>query len=342
MLSENRAARRSRILAMGVGALMSFHAAAAWGAEPVKIRVSWIAPVTNWASILLEKKDLARHLGKSYLLEPVRYVGTPQMITALANRELEIANLAFSTLPIAIQNAGLDDLRVIADELQDGVDGYYSQEYMVLADGPIKSIENLKGKVVATVAAGAAVDVAIRTMLRKHGLEDKRDYAMVEAPLPTMRAMLAERKADLVPVVLPFALDPELRRIARPLFYNRDVVGVTQLLVWCARQSFLEQNRAAMVDFMEDTLRITRWFLDPANHDEVAAISGRLTKQPPERFGWPFTKQDYYHAPDMRPNLDALQKNVAMMRDLGFVTAEIDVKKYSDLSLIEAASRRPK
>jgi hypothetical protein len=54
---------------------------------------------------LLEKKDLAKHLGKSYLFEPVRYGGTPQMITALANGELEID--AFSTLPIAIQNAGV-------------------------------------------------------------------------------------------------------------------------------------------------------------------------------------------------------------------------------------------
>src|SRR5262245_21860836 len=197
--------RPARSLLTSLAVVMSLAAGAAWAAEPVKIRVSWIAPITNWGSLLLEKKELARHLGKSYLLEPVRYVGTPPMITALANGELEIANLAFSTLPIAIQNAGLDDLRVIADELQDGVDGYYSQEYMVLADGPIKRIEDLKGKAVATVAAGAAVDVAMRTMLRKHGLEDKRDYVFVEAALPTMRAMLADRKVDLVPIVLPFA-----------------------------------------------------------------------------------------------------------------------------------------
>jgi sulfonate transport system substrate-binding protein len=317
-------------------------AGAASGAEPLRIRVSWIAPITNWASLLLEKKDLARHLGKSYVLEPVHYVGTPLMITALANGELEIANLAFSTLPIAIENAGLDDLRVIADEFQDGVEGYYSQEYMVLADSPIKNIADLKGKVVATVAAGAAVDVAMRTMLRRHGLEDKRDYTMVEAPLPTMRAMLADKKVDLIPVVLPFAVDPELRRIARTLFYNRDVVGVTQLLVWTARQSFLDRNRAAMVDFIEDTLRITGWFLDPANHQEVVAIASRVTKQPADRFEWPFTQRDYYHAPNMVPNLDALQKNVAMMRDLGFVKTSIDVKKYSDLSIIEEAARRVK
>ena len=146
---------RSKFLLMIFAAAMSFHAGAAWSAEPVKIRVSWIAPISNWGSLLLEKKELARHLGKSYVLEPVRYAGTPQMITALANGELEIANLAFSTLPIAIQNANLDDLRVIADEFQDGVPGYYSQEYMVLSDGPIKKIEDLKGKVVAINAAAA-------------------------------------------------------------------------------------------------------------------------------------------------------------------------------------------
>ena len=154
------------------------------------------------------------------------------MITALANNELEVANLAFSTLPIAILNAGLSDLRVIADELQDGVAGYYSQEYMVLTDGPIKKVEDLKGKVVGTVAPGAAVDVAIRSMLRKHGLEDKRDYVMLEAPLPTMRAMLAENKVG--PGAGRAALCasiPNYGASRTPLFVNRDVVGVTQLLL---------------------------------------------------------------------------------------------------------------
>ena len=44
----------------------------------------------------------------------------------------------------------------------------------------------------------------------------------------------------------------------------------------------------------------------------------------------------------MRPNIDALQKNVAMMKDLGFVATELDVEKYADLSFIDAASRRMK
>ena len=230
------------------------------------------------------------------------------MITAIANNELEISNLAYSTLAIAIQNAGIDDLRVIADEFQDGVPGYYTQEYMVLADGPIKKVEDLKGKVVATNAAGSAVDVAMRAMLRKFGLEDKRDYTVVEAPFPTMRAMLAEKKVELIPAVLPFSLDPELRKIARPLFNQRDAIGVTQMIVWRRASPFIDKNRAALVDFMEDTLRIVRWYLDPKNHKEAMEIAARVTKQPAERFDWIFTKRDTYRDPDMMPNLEALQK----------------------------------
>jgi ABC-type nitrate/sulfonate/bicarbonate transport system substrate-binding protein len=315
---------------------------AAQGADPVKIRASWVAPVSNWASILLEKKDLARHLGKSYVLEPVRYQGTPPMITAMANGELEIANLAYSTLGIAIQNAGLDDIRVIADEFRDGMPGRYTQEYLVLADGPIKKPEDLKGKVTGTNAAGSAVDVATRAMLRKFGLEDKRDYTVVESPFPTMRAMLAEKKVDLIPGVLPFSLDPELRKIARALYTQREAIGVTEMIVWTARKPFLDKNRAAMVDFMEDTLRIVQWYLDPKNQKEAAEIAARVTKQPAERFSWLFTEKDYYRDPNMIPDLDALQKNLDMTKDLGFVRASLDIRKYTDLSITEEAAKRLK
>ena len=332
--------RLMKLMLAGLWALAFASAAAAQA--PVKIRVAWVAPVSNWASILLEKKDLARHLGKSYTLEPVRFAGTPPMITALATGELEVANLAYSTLALAIQNAGIDDLRIIADEFRDGAPGYYSQEYFVLKDGPIKTAADLKGKVVATNAVGSAVDVATRAMLRKSGLEDKRDYTVIEAPFPTMRAMIAEKKVDLVPGVLPFSLDPELRKIATPLFKQRDAIGVTQMIVWAARKSFTDPHRAAMVDFMEDTLRIVRWYLDPANQKEAAAIAARVTRQPAERFGWLFTKNDYYRDPNMLPDLDALQRNVDMTRDLGFVKTSLDVKKYTDLSIVEEAARRLK
>jgi sulfonate transport system substrate-binding protein len=197
--------------------------------------------------------------------------------------------------------------------------------------------------VLATNAAGSAVDIAMRAMLRKHGLEDKRDYSVVEAAFPTMRAMLMEKKVALIPGVIPFSFDPALRKNARTLFTQKDAIGTTQMIVWAARKDFIAKNRAVMVDLMEDTLRIVRWYLDPANHDAAVEIAARLTKQPPERFApWLFTVKDYYRDPNMRPNLEALQANIATQKQLGFLKSEFDVKKYADLSLVEEAAKRLK
>src|SRR6476620_3060558 len=99
-----------RSLPVVFAAAAARYACAGGSSESVQIGTSRMAPISHWSSLLLEKKELAQHLGESYVLEPVRYVGTPQQITALANGELEIANLAYSTLPIAIQNANIDDL----------------------------------------------------------------------------------------------------------------------------------------------------------------------------------------------------------------------------------------
>ena len=311
-------------------------------ADPVQIRVAWVAPISNWISIWLDKKDLAKHFGQSYVFAPVHFAGTPPMVTAIANNEVEIGDLAYSTLPIAIKNAGMDDIRVIADDFQDGVDDYWTIRYDVLKDGPIKKVEDLKGKVLATNAEGSAVDIAMKAMLHQHGLENKRDYTVIEAPFPAMKAMLAEHKVDLIPAVLPFALDPELQRVSNTLFTAKDAIGKSEFVSFQARKPFIDAHRAALVDWLEDTLRILHWYTDPKNHDEAAQIAAGFLKAPPERLSWVFTKTDTYRDPNMLPDLDALQKNVDMTKELGYAQASFDVKKYSDLSMVEEAAKRLK
>ncbi len=311
-------------------------------AQPLVIRNSYVVPVSDWEPLLVEKKDLAKHWGKSYVMEAVRYQGTPPMITALANGELEIANLAYSTLGIATQNAGISDLRVISDGFRDGVPGYFSNQFFVRKDSGIKTIADLKGKVLATNVVGAGVDIAMKAGLKKHGLIDKRDFTVIEAPFPTMPAMLNDKKADLVTAVMPFALNPMLNQIGVPLYDQTEGMGTTQFTAWTARKSWIDKNRAALVDYMEDMIRIVRWYLDPKNHDEATKIASNLLKVPPERAAWIFTKQDYYRDPDMMPDLVALQRNVDTTLELGFIKSRLDVKQHSDLGLIEEAAKRLK
>ena len=90
-----------------------------------------------------------------------------------------------------------------------------AQEFYVRKDSGINKVEDLKGKVIGTNGGGSAVDVAMRAMLKKHGLEEKRDYTMVEARCRPCPRCCSDKKADLVPAVLPFAFNPKLRRKAR-------------------------------------------------------------------------------------------------------------------------------
>lgn len=330
-----------RYMSYIVGLLVLCASSAAYS-DPVLIRTAYVVPVSNWAPMFAAKKDLAKHWGTSYTLEAVRFQGTPPMITALANNELEIADLAYATIGLAIQNAGIDDIRVIADEFQDGVPGYFSNQFIVRKDSGINKIEDLKGKVLAVNAIGSGLDIAMRAALRKHGLIDKRDYTVIEAPFPTMASLLQEKKVDLASAVMPFALSPVFTKDGKVLFDQTAGLGKTQFSNWVARKSFTDKNRSALVDFMEDVIRIERWYLDPKNHDEVAKIASEMLKVPAERLGWLFTKQDYYRSPDALPDLDALQKNIDTTAEVGFLKSSFDVKKYSDLSLVEEALKRLK
>jgi NitT/TauT family transport system substrate-binding protein len=129
----------------------------------------------------------------------------------------------------------------------------------------------------------------------------------------------------------------------RTLFTIKDAMGETQTTLMAARQEFITKNHAALVDFFEDLQNATRWYLDPGNHDEAVAIAARFTKSPPALYAdWLFTKKDYYHDPDGRPNLTALQHNLKDQKDLGFLKIDIDVTKYADLSLVDEAAKRPR
>src|SRR5215469_938862 len=129
----------------------------------------------------------------------------------------------------------MEDLRLVADGYRDGVAGAYSNDFMVLKDGPIHVVEDLKGKVVASNGAGSVVDIAMRYMLKKHGLEDKRDYSLIEASLPNMFPMLQQGKADLVTMNAIYAHNPKIEQSARTLFTERDALGVTEFAFYCAR-----------------------------------------------------------------------------------------------------------
>jgi len=318
-------------------------AGAARSAEPLLIRHGWVVLTGTMSPLVFMKPDILKHYGKSYTVDPIRFKGTSAELLGLASNELEIASLAYSSLVLGIENAHLDDLRIIADGFQDGHPGYNSIEYMVRNDGGIKRVEDLKGKILGINVIGAAVDIGGRAVLAKHGLEYPRDYSIIEANFPTIGAMLLQGKADVVSMVEPFNYAPEVQKGAHTLFTMRDGMGTSQMIVLVARESFLEKHKAALDDFFEDMVRGIHWMLDPANRDAAIEFAAGAAKQPAALFTpYYLTKKDQYRDPDGIPDLAALQRNIDAQVKFGFLKNGIDIKKYADLSFIERAAKRYK
>ncbi len=329
-----------------VGMLLALAVAVVAGpaaAEPLKVRVGWAVVPGQLTSLLFLKPEILKHYGTSYTVETVKFRGSAPQITALAAGELDLAALAFSSVGLAIQNAHMDDIRVVADLYQDGIEGYYTSEYMVLADSPIKKIEDLKGKVLASNGIGGAIDMAMRKIMLDHGMQEKRDYRIVEVEFPNMIPALKEKKVDLVGEVTPFSIEAHKDGSVRTLFTLKGAMGAAQTTLLAARAGYIKEHRAALVDFFEDWIRATRWYLDPKNRAEAIDILAKFTKQPKSIYeDWVFTKKDYYRDPDAKPNLTALQSNLKVQKELGLLNIDIDINKYTDLSLVEDAAKRLK
>lgn len=333
--------RLRKLLLSTVAALAVAAFAAPVGAEPLKVRVGWITAPGQLVPVLFLKPGIAQHQGKSYVLEPVKFQASPLQITALAAGELEIATLGYSSVSFAILNAGMTDLKIIADEIQDGAHDHFSVRYIVHKDSPIQRVEDLKGKILATNGIGSGVHMAMSALLKKHGL-GPNDYKTIEVQFANMTAVLTEKKADLITSTAPFVYDPALEPIGRTLFTQKDALGVVALSFWTARDGFLTKNRAAMVDLLEDYVRAVRWYIDPANHKEATELVANFLKAPPERMSWAFTKRDFYRDKDALPDLAAIQANVKAQKELGLIQQEIDVNKHADLTLVKEGATRIK
>jgi len=314
--------------------------AAPSSAEPLKIRVSWATAPSHITPLLPElPKDVYRHWGKSYVIEPVFIAGGGAMLTALAANEIEIAGQNYLSLASSIITAKLDTrviLGLFASKPPNADNAFW-----VKSNSGINKVTDLKGKITAVNGRGSGVDAALRKMMRDNAMEEPRDYTVVELRFPAMLPALESGRIDLAFLTTPFNFTVEKDPRYKPLFTLRDALGPNETLVWETKAEFVQKNRAALVDMIEDNIRARQWLYDPKNHDAVVKIVSAVTKVPEESFrGWIFTQKDTYRSMDASFDVDLLQKNMDDLHKLGITPGTIDVKKHSDLSMVAEAKKR--
>jgi len=331
------------IKAASLAAGLILAAACGAAAAPEVIRVDWAVTPGQFApligSVPQYGPNVYRHYGKSYVVEPIRLQGGGATLTALAAGETDVSTLSPQAVVLGVVNAKLD-LKVIAQQISTEVPGYLNNYFWVHAS-EVKTIADLKGKVVAVPARNSNIDSSLHTILARAGLMEPRDYQLVEIRFPAALAALESRKVDAAALVPPWnvaaAKNPELKK----LFNIGEAAGAVEAVMWVTTERFIAKHRAALVDLLEDNIRMRRWMFDPKTRADAIRQVADFTKTPIETYaGWMFTHDDYYYDPHALIDVARLQKNIADMTKAGTVPANIDVPRYVDLSLAKEAAAR--
>jgi sulfonate transport system substrate-binding protein len=314
-------------------------------ADPLKIRADWNITPGQFAPLIPTVPDYApgvyRHYGKSYIVEPLKMQGGGATLTALAVGETDLSTLSPQALVLGIINAKLD-LRVIAQQISTEVPGYLQTYFWVRAK-EIKQIDDLKGKIIGVSVRGSNVDSAAHMVMAKHGFTEPKDYQILEISFPSQLPALEAQKIDAAVLVPPFHLKAQANPELKPVFSVGDAFGPVETLLWMAKADFIAKNRAALVDFLEDNIRMRRWMFDPKTRMDAVKQVADFTKIPAEQYAaWVYTTGDYYYDPKALVDVTRLQRNVKDMKETGIVPVAIDVAPYVDLSLVKEAAARIK
>jgi len=314
-------------------------------AEPLKIRVDWSIIPGQFAPLIPTVPqygpDVYRHYGKSYVVEPIRLQGGGATLTALAADQIDIATLNPQALVLGVTEAKLA-MRVIGLQISTEVPGYLLTHFWVRGS-EIKKVEDLRGKVVAVNARGANIDSAAHIVMRKFGLEEPRDYQIVEVRFPAMIPALESKRVDAAPMVPPFDRMAEKNTEFKRLFSVGDAFGPVETLMFMTKAEYVAKNRAALIDFLEDNIRMRRWMFDPKTRMDAVKQLSDTTKIPVAAYAdWVYTTGDYYYHPQALVDVPRLQHNVNVLKEAGVIPNAIDIGPYVDLSLVKEAAERAK
>jgi ABC-type nitrate/sulfonate/bicarbonate transport system substrate-binding protein len=295
--------------------------------EPVKIRMGWGIPAEDIKYVMMQRPELAEHMGTWYEIEWHQFAGTPPGVQGLATDTLDCATVG--GLSVANGLARGADI-VLLGEFFEEREPHFSTVWMTTNSSGIDSLDDLEGRTVATVTAGASTDYIQDFYIEEQtGLVAGEDYEKVEVPFAQMQETLLSGRVDVGLFPQPFYDAVSATGEVKPLFRLTDQLdGFVQLLNGC-RRDFVEENREVIEKFQQDWFAIADWVVDPANRDEVVAISAEATGVPAEVLdGFLLGEEDYFRPEHGVIDTEAVQAEWDFFLDRGGLQEPLSVDDH--------------
>jgi ABC-type nitrate/sulfonate/bicarbonate transport system substrate-binding protein len=212
---------------------MIFAAGLSFAQEKKNLRVVFTS--LAWNSEIPFRAALARGFFKQQGLqiEPILIRGGPAAMAALASGEVDFAQIGGAQAVMRSRARGLE-VSIIGSISN-------ATNYQLVGGKSTRSLEDLRGKILGVTGAGAFSDFALRTFLRRQGIDPDKDVMLRAIGGSALRATALEK--NLV-AAAPFTPEDTVRltRIGFPMIANlSDTLNIPQSIV-ATRNEVLEKT----------------------------------------------------------------------------------------------------
>jgi ABC-type nitrate/sulfonate/bicarbonate transport system substrate-binding protein len=318
------------LAAIAVTALgLSVSGASGWAQAPVKLTVGY-GPASDFTLLFIKlKPEIAAHYGKSYTLDLQEFRGTDMRFRAYLSGALDGATGSANAI-VDAASKGID-LAIVASVSKESSKGF-NTTYMVREDSPIKTLTDLKGKLIGTNAHRSSIELWARLAAEKGGLDRERDVRFAVIEFPVQGQALRSGQIDVGAFPQPFAAMEKAKGGLRVLFTTRDAVPFdqeTQLLFF--RRSILEKSAPAVRGFLADFSAATQFYLHHTDEARRLLIDQKIMRLPEATF---LAMEDYYRDPGLKVDMQSLISMQELQIKAGYQEKAVDFSKIVDLNYL--------
>jgi ABC-type nitrate/sulfonate/bicarbonate transport system substrate-binding protein len=300
-------------------------AAPVFADEIPTLRVGWMIPAEEAKYLMLKRPELFPDLGKKYKIEWSQFKGTSPMMQALRAGALDCSTMAPLSMAQAYLESGLESY-IVAQHAHEEK-GYFSPYWAVKKDSPIKTAQDLKGKIVGTNAYGSGMYYQMILWLKQNGLDHEKDVKIVETGFPPSADAIRTGRVDTGPLVQPFALLAEEKGDLRPLFMLSEVQSPTVYSFEGCSKAYADKNPEVVRLYVKDLQRAMTMLLE--DRKLAVEVTAEVTRAPAEMLDkYLFTEKDFTHIATMKPDIDAIQQLLTLQSDAGFLAKPVDVSEF--------------
>jgi NitT/TauT family transport system substrate-binding protein len=296
----------------------------------VSIALASINPYNYVPIVGTEKPDLAARFGIQF--DILTTTNSPNALNALIGGSVDVAIVTpDAAWPAQDKAPDIKQLLALAN----------GSPYVLIGQPDIARATDLKGATLGVSALrGGADTTALRVLLAENGLTDA-DYTLVQAGTVSdrttaMKARSIQAVAQLEPQAT-LLRDAGFKEIDSATNYAS--LRNIQPIVLVARPGWYQDKSETAVNLVHAWSAITTWLYDPANKDEILAITRKTMEvsEVPAQNTYKLHIAQNVVAHDLRIGEGFMQQFVTNSRKAGGENLPSDPMKYVDNSLLDKA-----